>query len=49
MLTGAAADMFKGATGHNDEAILKNYDNIPDALQAELPLKRIWGLVLEEE
>jgi restriction system protein len=31
------------------EAILRNYDNLPDALQAELPLKRIWGLVLEEE
>ena len=23
MLTGAAADMFKGATGHNDEAVAK--------------------------
>lgn len=31
------------------EAILRNYDKLPDALQAELPLKRIWGLVLEEE
>lgn len=31
------------------EAILKNYDNLPKDLQAELPLKRIWGLVVEEE
>ena len=31
------------------EAVLKSYENLPDALQAELPLKRIWGLVLEED
>jgi len=31
------------------KAILKNYDNLPDALKAELPLKTIWGLVQEEE
>lgn len=31
------------------EAVLKNYDRLPDALHAELPLKKIWGLVLEEE
>jgi len=31
------------------EAILKNYERIPADLQAELPLKRIWALVLEEE
>lgn len=31
------------------EAILKNYDSLPEALQAELPLKKLWGLVLEEE
>lgn len=29
-------------------AILKNYDRFSDELQAELPLKRIWALVLEE-
>lgn len=31
------------------EAILKNYDKFSDSLQAELPLKRIWSLVQEEE
>lgn len=31
------------------KAILKNYDKLSDSLQAELPLKRIWALVLEEE
>ena len=31
------------------EAILKSYDRFPDTLQAELPLKRIWSLVLEEQ
>lgn len=30
------------------QAILKNYDKFPADLQAELPLKRIWALVLEE-
>lgn len=29
-------------------AILKNHDKFPGTLQAELPLKRIWALVLEE-
>ena len=29
-------------------AIFKNYDKFPDQLQAELPLKRIWALVLED-
>ena len=29
-------------------AIFKNYDKLSDQLQAELPLKRIWALVLEE-
>ncbi len=29
-------------------AIARNYDRLPDELQAELPLKRIWTLVLEE-
>ena len=28
--------------------ILKNYDKLPDALQAELPLKKIWSIVIEE-
>lgn len=31
------------------QAIFKNYDKLPEDLQALLPLKRIWGLVLEEE
>lgn len=30
-------------------SVLRNYDALPPALQAELPLKKIWGLVLEEE
>jgi restriction system protein len=29
-------------------AILRNYDRFSDELQAELPLKRIWALVLED-
>jgi restriction system protein len=29
-------------------AILKNHEKFPDELQADLPLKRIWALVLEE-
>jgi restriction system protein len=31
------------------EALFKNYDRLPDSLQAELPLKRMWALVLEDE
>lgn len=31
------------------EEILKNYDNFSDTLKAELPLKRIWSIVPEEE
>lgn len=31
------------------QMILANYETLPDSLQAELPLKRIWTLVLEEE
>ena len=30
------------------EAILKSYDRLPEELQNELPLKRIWALVIEE-
>jgi restriction system protein len=30
------------------EAVLRNYDALPESVQAELPLKRIWALVLEE-
>jgi restriction system protein len=30
------------------DAVLRNYDALPDKLQADLPLKRIWALVLEE-
>ena len=28
--------------------LLKNYDRLLDDLKAELPLKRVWALVLEE-
>lgn len=30
------------------EAVLKYYDRLPEDFQAELPLKRIWALVIEE-
>jgi len=30
------------------QALLRHYDKLPEGLQAELPLKRIWTLVLEE-
>ena len=30
------------------DMILRNYDQLPEDLRAELPLKRIWTLVLEE-
>ena len=30
------------------EAILRNYDQFPEDLQTELPLKRLWALVVEE-
>jgi len=30
------------------EAVLKNYERLPEELQNELPLKRIWVLVIEE-
>jgi restriction system protein len=30
------------------QAIVKNYDKFSSDLQAELPLKRVWALVLEE-
>ena len=30
------------------EAVLRNYDSLPEELQNELPLKRIWALVIEE-
>jgi len=30
------------------QALLENYAPLSDDLQAELPLKRIWALVLEE-
>lgn len=29
-------------------AVLRNYERLPEELQAELPLKRIWALVLED-
>ena len=31
------------------EAIFKHYERFNDELKAELPLKRIWGLVIEED
>jgi restriction system protein len=31
------------------DAIFENYDKLPEVIQAELPLKRIWALVQEEE
>ena len=30
------------------ENLLREYENLPEDIQAELPLKRFWGLVLEE-
>ncbi len=30
------------------EAVLRNYDRLPEEIRSELPLKRIWALVLEE-
>jgi len=30
------------------KAVLQNYDRLPEEIQTELPLKRIWTLVLEE-
>ena len=30
------------------KAVLRNYDRLPEELQNELPLKRVWALVLEE-
>lgn len=30
------------------EAVFRNYDRLPEELQSELPLKRIWTLVIEE-
>ncbi|MEX2016747.1 MAG: hypothetical protein WD873_08885, partial [Candidatus Hydrogenedentales bacterium] len=31
------------------EALMRNYDRLPEVLQKELPLKRIWALVPEGE
>ena len=31
------------------QMLQNNYENLSDSLQAELPLKRIWTLVLEDE
>lgn len=30
------------------DALLRDYDNLPEDIQAELPLKRVWTLVTEE-
>jgi restriction system protein len=35
-------------SGELVEEVLKYYDRFPDTLKAELPLKKIWGLVIEE-
>jgi restriction system protein len=48
----ARQSFFKVRLWSSDEllkAILANYDRLPEAIQAELPLKRIWRLVQEEE
>lgn len=34
---------------NNYTFLSKNHDNLSDSLQAELPLKKIWALVVEEE
>lgn len=31
------------------QKVQEHYDQLPDAIQAELPLKRIWTIVMEEE
>lgn len=36
-------------SGNLLQAIFENYDRFPDDLRAELPLKKIWALVFEEE
>ena len=35
--------------GNLVDVLLENYERLPDELQAELPLKRIWTLVQEED
>ena len=30
------------------DAIYRNYERLPEEIQAELPLKRVWTLVVEE-
>jgi restriction system protein len=30
------------------EAVYRNYDRLPAEIQAELPLKKVWMLVMEE-
>ncbi|KAF0995496.1 hypothetical protein BJQ97_02158 [Geobacillus sp. TFV-3] len=48
----AKHNFFKVRLWDSDEllkAILRNYDKFPDSLQAELPLKRVWALVQEDE
>jgi predicted Mrr-cat superfamily restriction endonuclease len=37
-----------GDDGDLVHAIFENYDRLDKDLQAELPLKRIWALVMEE-
>lgn len=31
------------------EALLENYERLPDDIKTALPLKRVWTVVLEEE
>ena len=38
-----------GRHGEWESLSLENYHNLPDDLQADLPLKRIWFLVNPEE
>jgi restriction system protein len=48
----AKSDFFKLRLWDSDdllEAIYKNYESLPSDIQAELPLKKIWSLVPEEE
>ena len=30
------------------QSLMKNFDNLPEDIQAEIPLKRIWTLVMDE-
>jgi restriction system protein len=52
VLRDAKNNFFKVRLWDSDallKAVLRNYDKFPDSLQAELPLKRVWALVQEDE